>query len=121
LISIKLNGVFARRSIRKSRCSATASCGAGSACASTAPEHRSPNNRLFHFQSTCRGLPRSQENCSGDADFFGISAVGAASAAIAFGGPVPFSGTDLKMAAKSIEWTVRRLTSAALRGRAAPI
>jgi 1-acyl-sn-glycerol-3-phosphate acyltransferase len=44
---------------------------------------------------------------------------GAVDAAIAFGEPVPFQGAARKTAAKSIESSVRRLTSAALRGRPA--
>lgn len=61
----------------------------------------------------------------GDADFLphlrDFLRLGAVDAVLAFGDPVPFSGTDRKMAAKSIEWTVRQLTSAALRGRSVPI
>jgi 1-acyl-sn-glycerol-3-phosphate acyltransferase len=44
---------------------------------------------------------------------------GAIDAIIAFGEPVPFDGADRKAAARSIESSVRRLTSAALRGRPA--
>lgn len=45
---------------------------------------------------------------------------GAVDAVIAFGEPIPFDGGDRKAAVKSIETTVRRLTSGALRGRPAP-
>jgi 1-acyl-sn-glycerol-3-phosphate acyltransferase len=45
---------------------------------------------------------------------------GAVDAVIAFGEPLPFVGTDRKTAAKSIESSVRSLTSAALRGRSIP-
>lgn len=45
---------------------------------------------------------------------------GAVDAIIVFGEPLAFDGTGRKVAAKSIESAVRRLTSAALRGRLEP-
>lgn len=74
------------------------------------------------------GLPMGRQHRPlvawyGDADFFPhlrkLVRQGAIDAVITFGEPVSLNGTDRKMAAKSIERTVRRLTSAALRGRSA--
>lgn len=72
------------------------------------------------------GLPMGRQHRPlvawyGDADFLphlrNYVRQSAVDATIAFGEPVPFAGTDRKAATKSIERTVRRLTSAALRGR----
>lgn len=75
------------------------------------------------------GLPMGRQHRPlvawyGDADFFphlrDYIRQGAIDAVITFGDPVPFDGADRKAAAKSIESTVRQLTSAALRGRSVP-
>jgi len=73
------------------------------------------------------GLPMGRQHRPlvawyGDTDFLphlrGYARQGAVDAIIAFGDPVPFHG-DRKMLAKSIERSVRQLTSASLRGRPA--
>jgi hypothetical protein len=69
---------------------------------------RSHNVLLPHPAPAPLARPRRQRPFVawyGDADFpiVGISVVGAADAVIAFGDPVPFSGADRKMGAKSIE------------------
>jgi 1-acyl-sn-glycerol-3-phosphate acyltransferase len=71
------------------------------------------------------GLPMGRQHRPlvawyGDADFLphlrNYTRLGAVDATIVFGEPVPVSGGNRKAATKSIERTVRRLTSAVLRG-----
>jgi 1-acyl-sn-glycerol-3-phosphate acyltransferase len=104
--------------------------GAASELASSGAPHREVMLQPLSISYThVNGLPMGRQHRPlvawyGDTDLLphlrGFARLGAIDAVIAFGEPVPVAGTDRKTAARSIESSVRRLTSAALRGRSAP-
>jgi lyso-ornithine lipid O-acyltransferase len=102
---------------------------AGERMSSDSPHREVMLQPLSISYTHVNGLPMGRQHRPlvawyGDTDFFphfrDYALHGAIDAVIAFGEPVPFSGIDRKTAAKSIESSVRRLTSAALRGRPVP-
>lgn len=102
---------------------------AGELMSSDSPHREVMLQPLSISYTHVNGLPMGRQHRPlvawyGDTDFFphfrDYARQGAIDAVIAFGEPVPFSGIDRKTAAKSIESSVRRLTSAALRGRPVP-
>lgn len=103
--------------------------GAAGDLPASGPAHREVMLQPLSISYThVNGLPMGRQHRPlvawyGDTDFLphlrDYVRQGAVDAVITFGEPVSFSGTDRKTAAKSIESTVRRLTSASLRGRSA--